>query len=1563
MRRWIISAAAAIVLTAALVPPPARAQAAEPGCSGDAGDGGGSEAMAADPAIKLQILLATGRPSRRAIRAAVADALAAAGAAVPRGAVRATSGSIQASTESGPPDPLIPGGELIGVGNLDDTGGDDVVAIDWTSLPRGLPETVRALRADGGSLWRYATPTLPPFDNLGHNFVFPRLQLDEAPGDDLVVGSLGVFFEFQPPPAPPTLSFKLTLAGLSGATGKILWENAYDDEGNSFGSNPNHLNFALPVGVSEDLDGDTQPDLLLARIHRNQTTGRTETHELVNLRTGVTTSVLDVAQSPSAARIVPDMNGDDVDDVVFFRSAGGGLQLDARTGRGLPLWERAVEGGTLVSSGLTLDPDGRGDLIVAVPCLSAPETKFVALSGADGATKWDAFVAAHPPFPGVIAAESGAGQDVLLLGIADAERLAFARVDGPTGERLWHRVARGGFLLPGDATGDGIQDLFVFPCPEGEGCGPPFPPRELWSGADGSVAWTRPAPAEGYETITSSNMGALFAGTSFDPALDPWGGDLNGDGAADLLMAHTRPGGATDYTALSGRNGSELWPSRLTFTRGPLWFAEVVDLRPEVPGGDLLETFNAQGHANGLGARPGEGGPPLWTVVPGSIPDADPFIATGTIDGFNPVSGTAGGVTEREFLETCRVNRSQGVDGYMIEIPSPFAAGGATASVAGSNELGLYDLDLAFYNSGCSFIDQSSSEEPDEVADVPQFTRFILVNAAAGGATSFELTVTAIDPSPSPSPTPTSTVSPGPSASPSPSPEPGCGAYPATPNDPYFGAADADLFEPQQWAPKKIRAPEAWGVGESTGCDIAVAVIDTGVDLGHEDLQCPGKLKVGAGSDVVSNDSNPDDENGHGTHVAGIIAACTNNGTGVAGVAPDATIVPIRVLNAAGSGTDAQIIAGLDKAVELGVHVVNMSLGYPPGKEIINNVSAIDAAIGRARDAGIVLVAAAGNDSFPLCEYPALAEDVICVGATDPRDLKSFYSVFPNKTDAEDTIGPGLVAPGGSGAPFCDTYAENVLSTIPLEFDTNGCTDVQGYANNFGTSMAAPHVAGAAALVYDRLGGERSEEAAAEVIAAIIDNADDLGAPGYDPVFGWGRLNASRAVQAIPLGPDPTTSPSPTPTGTPSPTPTASPTGSPTPTATPTAEPSPTGSPDSGPAAPAPPTNLTAKAAAPTRIELSWTDNSSAETGFALERSPDGSSWQEIASTEPSQTTYLDSGVEPDTTYSYRVRAFNTARHSPYSNVAAATTPARPGGGGGPPSNPPAAPSQLNADVASSDRIELTWADNAGNEDGFAIERSRDGSWQEIGTTARDAATYLDSGLDPDTTYSYRVRAYNSAGHSFYSNVVAATTNPASGDDPPAPSPSPSEPVVAQGRATTTITSSRPVIAYSRGFELSGAVDHDPACTDPLEIGISRRIHGNDTYKEIATTPVTSDGTWDLRVAARRNASYIARVRDTRECEGQASAPTDVGVRVKVKAKAPRSCDGGEVVRGRVRPDHKGTKVILQRRKGKGWRQVDSDVLNKKSRFALKARRCGLHRVVWRAQAVTNEWGAKKLQI
>lgn len=325
--------------------------------------------------------------------------------------------------------------------------------------------------------------------------------------------------------------------------------------------------------------------------------------------------------------------------------------------------------------------------------------------------------------------------------------------------------------------------------------------------------------------------------------------------------------------------------------------------------------------------------------------------------------------------------------------------------------------------------------------------------------------------------------------------------------------APSDTYISKQWNLEKIQAEQAWAISDGTG--VIVAVVDTGVDSNHPDLKSkliyysdadfiePNGKCTGKKEQRICTQDGAQDENGHGTHVAGIAAASTNNGIGIAGVAPGAKILPVRVLDADGSGSSDQIAKGIRYAVDKGAHVINLSLGFISGGDVVvkalGELDSIYAAIEYAQNKGTVVVIAAGNDSFPLCAEPSAAPGVICVGSTDRNDVRSFFS------NGDATMMKNyLVAPGGNAL----TCAGNIFSAYLTTLTTSSCSPQQGYEALAGTSMAAPHVAGVAAQLVSQ---GKSREC---VVKSILGSTDDLGTPGRDPIFGYGRLNAYKAVSS-----------------------------------------------------------------------------------------------------------------------------------------------------------------------------------------------------------------------------------------------------------------------------------------------------------------------------------------------------------------------------------------------------------------------------------------------------------------
>ncbi|HEX9922719.1 MAG TPA: S8 family peptidase [Anaerolineae bacterium] len=290
------------------------------------------------------------------------------------------------------------------------------------------------------------------------------------------------------------------------------------------------------------------------------------------------------------------------------------------------------------------------------------------------------------------------------------------------------------------------------------------------------------------------------------------------------------------------------------------------------------------------------------------------------------------------------------------------------------------------------------------------------------------------------------------------------------PNDPGY-ALQWGLTQIQD---HDINAAEAWDFSTG-GSDITIAIIDSGVDLDHPDLQA----KIVPGYDFVNLDSLADDDYGHGTHVAGIAAAVSNNGLGITGVSWGAKIMPLKMLNASGTGTTFNLAKAIYFAVDNGAQVINMSLGASCGSGWPEVEDAVDYAVAK----GVLLIAAAGNNQ-PYVFCPAAIADVVAVGATSATDVRASFSNY----------GPELevVAPG------VDIYSTLVGG---------------GYGTKNGTSMAAPFVAGLAALL-------RSSDpalTAGDVTTVIQNTSDDLGSPGWDPLYGHGRINAWRALAATSL--------------------------------------------------------------------------------------------------------------------------------------------------------------------------------------------------------------------------------------------------------------------------------------------------------------------------------------------------------------------------------------------------------------------------------------------------------------
>jgi thermitase len=305
----------------------------------------------------------------------------------------------------------------------------------------------------------------------------------------------------------------------------------------------------------------------------------------------------------------------------------------------------------------------------------------------------------------------------------------------------------------------------------------------------------------------------------------------------------------------------------------------------------------------------------------------------------------------------------------------------------------------------------------------------------------------------------------------------------SVPNDPRFGELyginnpnDADLDGPEGW-------DIAFGAGVFPASGVKVGIVDTGIDQSHPDLAgktfaCGGVKNFGVlgvfGVDPTIVANKCTDDNNHGSHVAGTIGAIANNGVGVAGVAPPAQIASCKALSSSGSGPTSGVSNCITWAKQQGVRVISMSLG---GGSSTTMQSAVQNAY--ANGNGALIVAAAGNDGNGTLNYPAAYPEVVSVAASDRNDAHASFS----NVNADVEV---------------DAAGVDVLSTVP-----GG-----GYATMSGTSMATPHVAGVAAMIAYRFPALN----AAGIRARLDAGVDDLGTPGRDSTFGFGRVNLVKAL-------------------------------------------------------------------------------------------------------------------------------------------------------------------------------------------------------------------------------------------------------------------------------------------------------------------------------------------------------------------------------------------------------------------------------------------------------------------
>jgi subtilisin family serine protease len=296
-------------------------------------------------------------------------------------------------------------------------------------------------------------------------------------------------------------------------------------------------------------------------------------------------------------------------------------------------------------------------------------------------------------------------------------------------------------------------------------------------------------------------------------------------------------------------------------------------------------------------------------------------------------------------------------------------------------------------------------------------------------------------------------------------------------------AAYNDTYRSQQWALNALKAETVHG--KTRGSGVTVAVVDTGVKSSHSDLS----NRVLSGADYVAPGTSANDENGHGTHVAGIIAAVHNNRRGIAGFAPSSKILPVRVLDRNGSGTSANVAKGIIYAADRGAKVINLSLGSNQSSTAMQ--SAISYAIGKK----VLVVAAAGNSGCGLLlgaptEYPAAYSGVLGVGAVTQSISRASFSSCGSWVD--------VVAPG-----------DRIISTMIQNSVGLGCSSSANYCTLSGTSFSTPYVAAAGALAIALRGWSQST-----VASRLQSTATDISPAGKDSYTGAGFINPLKMLNS-----------------------------------------------------------------------------------------------------------------------------------------------------------------------------------------------------------------------------------------------------------------------------------------------------------------------------------------------------------------------------------------------------------------------------------------------------------------